>query len=50
MVEAQHGSYHHPPLLMEELEARARELGIDLSTVDLDAITLPAGEDLGIPR
>ncbi|CAL5063621.1 unnamed protein product [Urochloa decumbens] len=49
MVEAQLGAYHHPPQLMDDLEARARELGIDLSSIDLDAITLPAGEDFGIP-
>ncbi|KAK8445414.1 hypothetical protein SEVIR_9G321100v4 [Setaria viridis] len=33
---------------MEGLEARARELAVDLSAVDLDSITLPAGEDFGI--
>ncbi|CAN6319117.1 unnamed protein product [Urochloa humidicola] len=33
---------------MEGFDARARELGVDLSIVDLDSITLPAGEDLGI--
>uniref|UniRef100_A0A0E0R2Q8 Eukaryotic translation initiation factor 3 subunit B n=1 Tax=Oryza rufipogon TaxID=4529 RepID=A0A0E0R2Q8_ORYRU len=33
---------------MEGIEARARELGVDLSTVDLDSVTLPAGEDFGI--
>lgn len=50
MVEAQLGFYHHPPQLMDDLEARARKLGIDLSSIDLDAITLPAGEDIDIPR
>jgi translation initiation factor 3 subunit B len=35
---------------MEGIEARARELGVDLSAVDLDSITLPAGEDFGILR
>ncbi|CAN6204897.1 unnamed protein product [Urochloa humidicola] len=49
MVEARLGSYHHPPQLMDDLEARARGLGIDLSSIDLDAITLPAGADFGIP-
>ncbi|CAN6218213.1 unnamed protein product [Urochloa humidicola] len=48
MVEAHLGSYHHPPQLMGDLEARARELGIDLSSIDLDAISLPAGEDFHI--
>ncbi|KAL6906358.1 hypothetical protein ACP4OV_003959 [Aristida adscensionis] len=33
---------------MEGIEARARELGVDLSAVDLDSINLPAGEDFGI--
>lgn len=33
---------------MDAIEARARELGVDLSTVDLDSITLPPGEDFGI--
>jgi translation initiation factor 3 subunit B len=33
---------------MDGIEARARELGVDLSAVDLDSITLPAGEDFGI--
>ncbi|KAL6846837.1 hypothetical protein ACP4OV_024285 [Aristida adscensionis] len=41
------GLHHRPPLMMEGIEARARELGVDLSSVDLDAITLPAGEDFG---
>jgi hypothetical protein len=50
MVEARLGFYHHPPQLLDGLEARARELGIDLSSIDLDAITLPAGEDLDTPR
>ncbi|RLM87570.1 eukaryotic translation initiation factor 3 subunit B-like [Panicum miliaceum] len=49
MVEAQLGFYNHPPQLLDGLEARARELGIDLSSIDLDAITLPAGEDLDTP-
>ncbi|XP_025801980.1 eukaryotic translation initiation factor 3 subunit B-like isoform X2 [Panicum hallii] len=49
MVEARLGFYHHPPQLLDGLEARARELGIDLSSIDLDAITLPAGEDLDTP-
>jgi translation initiation factor 3 subunit B len=35
---------------MEGIEARARDLGVDLSAVDLDSITLPAGEDFGIVR
>ncbi|KAF8780943.1 hypothetical protein HU200_000908 [Digitaria exilis] len=33
---------------MDGIEARARELGIDLYSVDLDTITLPAGEDSSI--
>ncbi|KAF0894967.1 hypothetical protein E2562_004957 [Oryza meyeriana var. granulata] len=35
---------------MEGIEARAQELGVVLSTVDLDSITLPTGKDFGIPR
>ncbi|KAL6655310.1 hypothetical protein ACP70R_006136 [Stipagrostis hirtigluma subsp. patula] len=42
------GLHHHPHLMMEGIEARAQALGVDLSSVDLDAITLPAGEDFGI--
>uniref|UniRef100_R7WCX8 Eukaryotic translation initiation factor 3 subunit B n=1 Tax=Aegilops tauschii TaxID=37682 RepID=R7WCX8_AEGTA len=33
---------------MEAIDARARELGIDLDSVDVDSITLPPGEDFGI--
>jgi translation initiation factor 3 subunit B len=35
---------------MDGIEARARELGVDLSAVDLNSITLPASEDFGIIR
>ncbi|KAL5698942.1 Eukaryotic translation initiation factor 3 subunit B [Ranunculus cassubicifolius] len=34
---------------MEEIEARAKDIGIDLSQIDLDSITLPPGDDLDIP-
>ncbi|KAM3311366.1 hypothetical protein ACQJBY_031812 [Aegilops geniculata] len=33
---------------MEAIDARARELGIDLGSVDVDSITLPPGEDFDI--
>ncbi|KAJ6829022.1 eukaryotic translation initiation factor 3 subunit B-like [Iris pallida] len=33
---------------MEDIEATAQRLGIDLSSVDLDSIRLPPGEDFGI--
>ncbi|KAI4985566.1 hypothetical protein ZWY2020_018196 [Hordeum vulgare] len=33
---------------MEAIDARARELGIDLDSVDVDSITLPPGEDFDI--
>ncbi|XP_073001132.1 eukaryotic translation initiation factor 3 subunit B-like [Typha latifolia] len=33
---------------MADIEATAQRLGIDLSSVDLDSITLPPGEDFGI--
>ncbi|KAG0447216.1 hypothetical protein HPP92_028477 [Vanilla planifolia] len=33
---------------LEDIEATARGLGIDLSVVDLNAINLPPGEDFGI--
>ncbi|KAF7085558.1 hypothetical protein CFC21_088970 [Triticum aestivum] len=33
---------------MEVIDARARELGIDLDSVDVDSITLPPGEDFDI--
>jgi translation initiation factor 3 subunit B len=42
--------HHHPPSLIDDLEARARKLGKDLSTIDLDAITLPVGVDFDIAR
>ena len=32
------------------IQARARDLGLDLSALDLDSIALPAGEDFGILR
>jgi translation initiation factor 3 subunit B len=35
---------------MEAIDARARELGIDLDSVDVDSITLPPGEDFDIVR
>ncbi|KAG0448570.1 hypothetical protein HPP92_027767 [Vanilla planifolia] len=35
---------------LEDIEATARGLGIDLSVVDLNAINLPPGEDFGIKR
>ncbi|KAM7476202.1 hypothetical protein LguiB_023445 [Lonicera macranthoides] len=33
---------------MEEIKLRASRLGVDFSTVDLDSIRLPPGEDFGI--
>ncbi|KAF8694884.1 hypothetical protein HU200_037984 [Digitaria exilis] len=49
MAEVHSGLYHYPLLMtMDGIEARARELGIDLYSVDLDTITLPAGEDSSI--
>jgi hypothetical protein len=50
MVAAQLVFHHHPPSLIDDLEARARKLGKDLSTIDLDAITLPVGVDFDIAR
>ncbi|KAF5461330.1 hypothetical protein F2P56_017440 [Juglans regia] len=35
-------------MLMKEIETTADRLGIDLSTVDLDSISLPPGQDFGI--
>ncbi|ESR63479.1 hypothetical protein CICLE_v100076091mg, partial [Citrus x clementina] len=35
-------------LIMNEIDATANRLGIDLLQVDLDSIQLPPGEDLGI--
>jgi hypothetical protein len=35
---------------MEGIHARARELGVDLDSVDLDSITLPPGENFDIVR
>jgi hypothetical protein len=35
---------------MDDIEARARVLGVDLSAVDLDSIALPAGENFSILR
>ena len=37
-------------VLIEDIEASATRLGIDLSSVDLDSIQLPRGEDFGIKR
>ena len=37
-------------MVMNEIEATAARLGIDLSHLDLDAIHLPPGETFGIPR
>lgn len=34
---------------MAAVEARAKDLGIDISQIDLDSIILPPGEDFGIP-
>jgi translation initiation factor 3 subunit B len=50
MVEAHLVFHHHPPQVIDELEARARKLRTDLSSIDLDAITLPVGVDLDNPR
>jgi translation initiation factor 3 subunit B len=50
MVAAQLVFHHHPPSLIDDLEARAWKLGKDLSTIDLDAITLPVGVDFDIAR
>ncbi|KAJ3692030.1 hypothetical protein LUZ60_012380 [Juncus effusus] len=36
-------------LSMPEIEHRALSLGIDLSSLDLDSIVLPPGDDFGIP-
>lgn len=37
-------------LIMNEIDATANRLGIDLLQVDLDSIQLPPGEDFGIIR
>lgn len=37
-------------MVMKEIEDKASLLGIDLSTIDLDSIHFPPGEDCGIPR
>lgn len=37
-------------MLMNEIESRAAEAGIDLSLVDLNSIQLPPGENFGIIR
>ncbi|MQL80266.1 hypothetical protein Taro_012703, partial [Colocasia esculenta] len=34
---------------MSDIEAAAQRLGINLSSVDLDSIRLPPGDDLGVP-
>lgn len=36
--------------IMNEIEAIAAKLGIDLSTIDLDSIKLPPGDNFGIIR
>lgn len=35
---------------MTEIEATASRLGVDLSTIDLDSIRLPPGDNFGIIR
>jgi translation initiation factor 3 subunit B len=37
-------------MVMKEIEETADRLGIDLASLDLDAIRLPPGEDFGIAR
>lgn len=37
-------------MVMKEIEDTALRLGVDLSTIDLDSIRLPPGEDCGIIR
>ena len=37
-------------MLMKEIEDQALLLGIDLSSIDLDSIHLPPGDNCGIPR
>jgi translation initiation factor 3 subunit B len=37
-------------MVMKEIEDKASLLGIDLSTIDLDSIKLPPGDDCGIIR
>ena len=37
-------------VLMNEIEATASRLGVDLSNVDLNSIQLPPGDDFGIIR
>ena len=37
-------------MIMKEIEDTSLRLGVDLSTLDLDAIRLPTGEDCGIVR
>lgn len=37
-------------MVMNEIEATASRLGVDLSTIDLDSIRLPPGDDFGILR
>lgn len=37
-------------MVMKEIEDKALLLGVDLSTLDLDSIHLPSGEDFGIVR
>ena len=37
-------------MVMKEIEATATRVGVDLSSIDLDSIRLPTGDDLGIVR
>jgi hypothetical protein len=37
-------------MVMKEIQETAQRLGIDLASVDLDAIRLPPGQDFGIVR
>ena len=37
-------------MLINEIEATAGRLGIDLAQIDLDSIRLPPGDDFGVIR
>jgi len=37
-------------MVMKEIEDTALRLGLDLSTLDLDSVRLPPGENCGIVR
>lgn len=37
-------------MVLNDIEATAARIGIDLSQLDLDSIRLPPGEDFGIIR